>query len=243
MAGCQGEIQADVVGLPVGHPAAGPDDVGFEWHLRTSTPSGFRWIPYPIFVYSGLLFWGIFSSGLNGAANSMVTNSNLIKKIYFPRLILPMSSVLVAVFDFLMALLVYFFLLFYFGQTPSVGRMLWCLPLGLVLTVITTFGLGSMLAAWNVKYRDFRYIIPFLIQFLLFVNPIIYSTSIFRGTWAEYLIAANPMAGAIDLSRYAFLDQAIRYDLLGISFASAILLFIGGIYFFRKSEAYFADIV
>ncbi len=199
-------------------------------------------IPYPVFVYSGLLLWGVFSSGLSNASNSMVSHANIIKKIYFPRLVIPMSSILAALFDFFVAFLVYIVILIIFQQPVDLLRILIFLPASILLTVITTFGLGCLFAAFNVKYRDFRYIVPFLLQFLLFVNPVIYSTSIFKAEWMQYLIAFNPMAGAINMSRFAFLDSPIRWDLLAISVASAFLWFFIGIYVFRKMEAYFADI-
>lgn len=199
-------------------------------------------IPYPIFAYSGLLLWNIFATGLNSAANSMVTNANLIKKIYFPRLIIPMSSVLVALFDFLMALVVYIGLLVYYQYEIDLLRTVIFLPMSLLLTTISTFGLGSILASFNVKYRDFRYVVPYLVQFLLFINPVIYSTSIFTAPWAKYVIAINPMAGAINMSRFAFVDKPIEWDLVGISITSGLILFTAGVYIFRKTEAYFADL-
>jgi lipopolysaccharide transport system permease protein len=199
-------------------------------------------IPYPIFAYSGLLMWNVFSSGLLGAANSMVGNANIIKKIYFPRLIIPMSAILGSVFDFLMALVVYIGLLIYYHQHVVVWKVVLFLPISLLLTVVSTFGLGTMLAALNVKYRDVQYVIPFLIQFLMFVNPVVYSTSIFKAEWAQYLIALNPMAGAINLSRAAFLDSPIRWDLVGISCLSAVFWLFVGVYVFRRMEAYFADL-
>lgn len=199
-------------------------------------------IPYPIFAYSGLLLWNVFASGLNASANSMVTNANLIKKIYFPRMIIPMSSVLVALFDFLMAVVVYIGILIYYQYEVDIPKILLFLPLSLILTVISTFGLGSILASLNVKYRDFRYVVPYLIQFLLFINPVIYSTSIFTAPWAKYVIAINPMAGAINMSRFAFVDKPIEWDLVGISVASGIILMLLGVYVFRKTEAYFADL-
>ncbi len=199
-------------------------------------------IPYPIFVFSGLLLWDIFANGLTNASQSMVTNAEMIKKIYFPRMIIPMSSILVAVFDFFMALLIYFALLLYFDHPVNWFRVLIFLPFSLLITVVTTFGAGCLLAALNVKYRDFRYIIPYLIRFLLFVNPIMYSTSIFKSDWAQYLIALNPLAGAINMSRYAFVDGAVRWDLIGVSCLGAVLLLVVGVYVFRKTEGYFADL-
>ena len=205
-------------------------------------------IPAPIFYYSGLLLWNIFSTGLGGAGNSMVTNANIIKKIYFPRLIIPMSSILVAVFDFLMAMIVFFGIIIYYEFTSpefavNYGKLLLYIPLALFLTLISTFGLGSFLASLNIRYRDFRYIIPFTIQFLMFVTPVIYPVSIFNDIpWAKYLMAINPMTGAVNLGRAAFTNVPIEWNLIGISFFSGVLLFFLGLYVFRKTEAFFADV-
>lgn len=203
-------------------------------------------IPAPIFYYSGLLLWIVFSSGVSGAGNSMVSNANIIKKIYFPRLIIPISSILTAVFDFLMALILFFGLLLYYsidGYEINMFKLLLYLPLGLILTVFTAFGLGSLIAALNVKYRDFRYIIPFFIQFLLFLTPVIYPVSIFEGSWIESLLSLNPMTGAITLSRSAFISgNAVDWSMIGLSIFSATILFFIGVYYFRKTEAYFADL-
>lgn len=199
-------------------------------------------IPYPIFVYSGLLLWNIFSSGLQSSADSMVSHADIIRKIYFPRLIVPVSSILVSLFDFLMSLIVYVGLLIYFQHPVVIWKIVVFLPASVLLTTISALGLGTMLAAFNVKYRDFRYIIPYLIQLLLFINPVIYSTSIFKAKWVQYLIAFNPMSGAINMSRFAFTNQPIAWDLLGISVASSLFFLFAGIYTFRKTEAYFADL-
>ncbi len=199
-------------------------------------------IPYPIFVFSGLLLWNIFSSGLTGAAQSMVMNAEMIKKIYFPRMIIPMSAILVAVFDFLIAFLIFLVILVYYQFVPDWSRIVVFFPLSLLLTILTTFGLGCLLAALNVKYRDFRYVVPYILRVLLFVNPIMYSASIFKSEWAQYLIALNPLAGAINMARYAFIDAPVRWDLVGISWVSAIVLLLVGVFVFRKTEAYFADL-
>ena len=204
-------------------------------------------IPAPIFYFSGLLLWNLFSTGLSGSANSMVSNAQIIKKIYFPRLIIPFSSVLVALFDFLMALIIYFGLLVFFKfTTPTLiidDKLILFLPLSLVLTIITTLGLGCTLAALNVKYRDFRYVIPFMIQFLLFLTPVIYPVSMFENIEGlKYFLAVNPMTGAMMLARGAFQPETIDWTVIGISIASACMLLIIGIYTFRKMEAYFADI-
>ncbi len=204
-------------------------------------------IPAPIFYFSGLLLWNLFSSGLSSSANSMVTNADIIKKVYFPRLIIPYSGVLTALFDFLMALLLFIGLIIFYKLTvPTINisyNILLFLPISLVLTIITTIGLGCTLAALNVKYRDFRYVIPFTIQFLLFVTPVIYPVSIFQNIpYLKYILAINPMTGAVILGRSAFMPTPPDWSVIGISIFSAILLFFIGLYVFRKMEAYFADI-
>lgn len=199
-------------------------------------------IPYPIFAYSGLMFWTMFASSVSSAGNSMVSNANIIKKIYFPRLIIPISSILVASFDFIMAFLVFIGLLFYFQVEVSILEMVIFIPISFIMTIITAFGLGSFLAALNVKYRDFRYVIPFLVQSLMFLTPVIYPVSIIKYEWAKYLIALNPMSGVINLSRSIIVDKPLDIYLFYISVVSSIVLFFIGLFYFRKTEAYFADI-
>jgi lipopolysaccharide transport system permease protein len=201
-------------------------------------------IPYPLFVMSGLVIWNIFSAGLANAGNSMVTNANIIKKIYFPRLIIPISAVIVSLFDFLMAFLVFIGMLFYYRDQFSLNLLLFIpvLLLSVVITSITTFGMGSLLAALNIKYRDFRYIIPFMIQALMFVTPVIYPVSLISKPVLKYLVACNPMYGAVELFRYSIIQGPVDMMLLAISFSSALLFFITGLYYFRKTEAYFADL-
>lgn len=199
-------------------------------------------IPYPIFAYSGLIIWNVFASGLSNAGNSMVSNANIIKKIYFPRLIIPMSAILVALFDFLMAFVVYIGLMLYFDMPFHFVKLIVFIPSSLLLTTITVFGMGSFLAALNVKYRDFRYIIPFLVQSLLFLTPVIYPVSIIKYDWAKYVIAINPMSSAVNLMRGAIIDKPVETNMLIISCVSAIILFFIGLLYFRKTERYFADI-
>ncbi len=198
-------------------------------------------IPYPIFVFSGLLLWNIFSAGLSNASSSMIANASIIKKIYFPRLIIPMSSILGALFDFLMALIVYIGLLIFYQHPVSWNIMIF-LPASILVTVLSTFGLGTFVAALNVKYRDFRYIIPFAIQLLLFLTPIIYPVSIIPYEWAQYALSLNPMAGAIDLLRSSVTGSPVNWQLVSFSFLIALLLFTLGLLYFRKTEYYFADL-
>jgi lipopolysaccharide transport system permease protein len=153
-----------------------------------------------------------------------------------------MSAILVAAFDFIMALVVYIGLLIYFKTEVSVIKMILFIPTSVLITIVTSFGLGSFLAALNVKYRDFRYVIPFMVQSLMFLTPVIYPVSIIKYQWAKYLIALNPMSGAIDLARNAIIDKPLDIHLFLISITSAIILFFVGLFYFRKTEAYFADI-
>ena len=203
-------------------------------------------IPAPIFYFVGLMFWNLFSSGLSAAANSMVSNAEVIKKIYFPRLIVPFSGVLVALFDFFMTLIPFISLLIYYQISTDFVfsvHLFWQLPLALLITIFTTIGLGCMIAAWNVKYRDFRYIVPFMIQFLLFITPVIYPVAMFDNTpIAKYILSLNPMTGVMLLSRNSFSGDELQLTLVSISLLSTALFFIIGLFTFRKMEAYFADI-
>jgi lipopolysaccharide transport system permease protein len=198
-------------------------------------------IPYPLFAFSGLILWNIFSTGIATAGNSVVANSNIIKKIYFPRLIIPVSSILVAFFDFLMTLPFLIGMLAWYHVMPSFAHI-WMLPAGILLTVIATIGPGCLLAALNVKYRDFRYAIPFLVQFLLFVTPVIYPEHYIQNIWLQKLLALNPMAAPISLFRGFIIGQPVDASLCAISCFSALFFLVAGIYFFRKTENYFADL-
>ncbi len=199
-------------------------------------------IPYPVFVYSGLMLWTIFSTGLANAGNSMVNNSNIIKKIYFPRLIIPISSILSTLVDFCMTLVVYAGILFYYHYQRTIPMLLLAIPASVFICVITTFGLGSFFAALNIKYRDFRYIIPFMIQIMMFLTPVIYPVSVIKIPWVLQILQLNPMAGAIDLTRSVLTGTPVQWFLFYQSTLVAILLFIIGIYYFRKTEYYFADL-
>jgi lipopolysaccharide transport system permease protein len=214
----------------------------FSKGLKISTDN----LPAPIFYFVGLMFWNLFSSGLNSSANSMVTNAEIIKKIYFPRLIIPFSGVLVALFDFLMTLIPFIGLMLYYWITTDFmisWHILYLLPLSLLLTLITTVGLGCTIAAWNVKYRDFRYVVPFVIQFLLFVTPVIYPVTMFDNIpFLKYILALNPMTGVMIMARNGFSSEVLPLDLIGVSIFTALILLITGLYTFRKMEAYFADI-
>ncbi len=205
-------------------------------------------LPPPIFYFSGLLLWNLFASSLSSAANSMVENAEIIKKIYFPRLIIPLSSVLVALFDFLMAFLIFIgILIYYVWVVPDFNfnpfLVIIYFIISLVIIVVTSFGMGSLLAAFNVRYRDFRYVIPFMIQFLMFVSPVIYPLTIFKDyPVLKSVMALNPLSGALTLARAGFLNTPVEWGTILLGMGSAFVLFFLGIFTFRKTEAYFADL-
>jgi len=198
-------------------------------------------IPYPIFVYTGLLFWQFFSSALIQTSNSLVSNANIVTKVYFPRLILPISGVMTKFVDFFIAAMILAGMMVYYGYTPSLLG-LFLMPLLLLITFMTAIGGGLFLASINVKYRDVRYVLPFFIQTLLFVTPVIYPASI-AGKYS-WLLAINPMTGVIKAARASLFGNApINWELLAISFIAVLILLVIGIIFFKKTERYFADIV
>lgn len=199
-------------------------------------------IDYRVFVFAGLMLWNVFATGIAGAGNSMVTNANIIKKIYFPRLIIPFSAVLVSLFDFLFTLILFAGLLLYCNVTPDFGKLFIFLPLALLITALTTLGLGIFLSALNVKYRDFRYVIPFLIQSLLFVTPVIYPLAMIKNEFIKTLLTLNPMAAALDVFRASLTHTEINIQVVVTGFCISLALFTFGIITFRKTEAYFADI-
>jgi lipopolysaccharide transport system permease protein len=201
-------------------------------------------VPHPLFTYSALILWMIFSTGLTTAGNSMLSNANIIRKIYFPRLIIPISAVFASLFDFLMAFIILVgMLIFYHDRiTFELGKFLLLFPISIIITVVSTFGIGSLLAALTIKYRDFRYVTPFLVQLLMFVTPIIYPISVFNFPDAKYILAINPMYSAVELFRSTFNGQVLELRSVAISMFFAALFFFIGMYYFRKTEAHFADL-
>jgi lipopolysaccharide transport system permease protein len=198
-------------------------------------------VPYPIFVYTGLLFWNFFSSALSDTSNCLIANQAIITKVYFPRLILPISSVLTKLVDFAVASIVLGFLMIYYGYYPSIMGIL-ITPLLLVITFMASVGLGLSLAAVNVKYRDVRYVLPYFIQMLMFLTPVIYPASI-AGKYS-WMLAVNPMTGVIQNARAAILGTAeVNWLLISISFIATLALLAFGIIVFKKTERYFADII
>ena len=198
-------------------------------------------IPYPLFALSGMLLWGIFSGGMSNSANSMVNNANIIKKIYFPRLIIPISSILVALVDFFIAFGIFIILLYIYKVEINYYAIL-LLPFSLIITCLAAMGCGTLLAALNIKYRDVRYIIPFLVQGLLFLTPVLYPVNISSTPLTQFLLKLNPISGALELMRGIFSTYAINYETVFFSLLTSLILFIIGIIYFKKTESYFADL-
>ena len=198
-------------------------------------------IPYPIFVYAGLLPWTYFANALSASGNSLVGSQNLITKVYFPRLIIPASASLAGLLDFFIAMIVLGVLMIYYQSLPGMAILLFPVLVG--LTFMCAVGVGLWLSALNVEYRDIRYAIPFLIQIWMFVSPVIYPVSMLSGKY-QWLLALNPMGGVITAFRASLLGyQPIDWFLLCISAAIILFLFLSGIYYFRRMEKTFADVV
>ena len=198
-------------------------------------------IPYPVFAFCGLLPWQLFANSLTQASNSLVGSQNLITKVYFPRLVVPISAVLGGVVDFAIAFVLLLAMMFYYGIVP--GWQIVVLPGLVLLVVLASLGVGLWLSALNVQYRDVRYTISFLVQFWLFATPVAYPSSIVPEKW-RVLYALNPMVGVVDGFRWALLGKPESPGVpLLISMIVVFLLLIGGLYYFRRMEQQFADIV
>lgn len=198
-------------------------------------------IPYPIFAFAALVPWTFFVNGLTNASGSLIGSANLIKKVYFPRLTIPVAAVLAGIVDFAVAFAVLIVMMLFYGVVPSINVLL--LPLLLVLAMITALGVGLWLSAMNVQYRDIRYVVPFLAQIWLFATPIAYSSTLLPQPWRT-IYALNPMVGVVDGFRWVLLgtDTAPGLTLLASS-GVAVLLLVTGAFYFRRMERRFADIV
>jgi lipopolysaccharide transport system permease protein len=198
-------------------------------------------IPYPVFVYCALLPWQLFAFALSESSNSLVGNQNLITKVYFPRLVVPISAVLGGLIDFAIAFVILLAMMAYYGIVPGIAIV--TLPLFILLAVMTALGVGLWLSALNVQYRDVRYTIGFLTQFWLFATPVAYPSSLIPQKWRA-LYGLNPMAGVVEGFRWALLGKADPPGaLLVVSIVAVVLLLVGGLYYFRRMEQTFADIV
>ena len=197
-------------------------------------------VPYPIFVYAGLLPWTYFSHAVTQAGDSLIGSQNLITKVYFPRPLIPMGAATAGLVDFVIALTVLGGLMAYYGFVPSIGLMLF--PVLALLTYILAIGVGLWLSASNVKYRDIRYAIPFLIQLWMFCTPVIYPTTLLKKY--AWIMALNPMGGLIEAFRACTLGhRPIPWSSLSISCIIVFAVFMGGLIYFRRTERYFADVI
>jgi lipopolysaccharide transport system permease protein len=197
-------------------------------------------IPYPIFYYCAMVPWVLFAEGINRSSMSLVQDANMIRKIYFPRLIMPLSSVLSPVVDFCFAFIILVGMMFFYDYMPTI-RMLW-IPLFILMAVVTSLGVGLWLSAINVKYRDVRYVIPFLTQLWLFASPIVYPSSIVPERF-QVLYGINPMVGVIEGFRWSLLGTEPPTAMIGVSAAVTLLVLITGVFYFRRREKTFADLV
>lgn len=199
-------------------------------------------VPYPILVYAAMLPWQFFATSLTESSNSLIVNAQMIAKIYFPRLALPTSAVIVSFVDFAIAFAILLLLMLIY-QFPTNGRML-VLPLFVALAFGASMGAGLWFAALNVKYRDFRYIVPFAVQIGLYLSPVGFSSSVVPEQW-RLLYSLNPMVGVIDGFRWAILggDAALYLPGLILSIAIVIIMFTSGIFYFRRTERTFADVI
>jgi homopolymeric O-antigen transport system permease protein len=210
----------------------------FFGHLAKVPSDG---IPYPIFSYAALVPWTFFANGLTQSSNSLVGSAQLITKVYFPRLVIPISTVISGVVDFALAFLVLLVMMLYYGVAPT-ANVLW-LPFFLSLALIASLGVGLWLSALNVEYRDVRYVVPFITQFWMFATPIAYPSSLLSEPWRT-LYGANPMAGVVEGFRWALLGAgAGPGPMIAISSAASLGVLIGGAFYFKRMEKNFADVV
>jgi lipopolysaccharide transport system permease protein len=199
-------------------------------------------VPYPILVFSAMLPWQFFANALSDCSNSLIGNGHLLSKVYFPRLIVPISAVIVSFVDFMISGMILIGLMAYYNFVPT-WRIL-TLPLFVAIAFAAATGVGLWLAALNVKYRDFRYIVPFIVQFGLYISPVGFSSSIVPSAW-RLVYALNPMVGVIDGFRWAILGQEAAIEPVGFALSMSLVgvMFVGGIWYFRKVERTFADLI
>jgi len=199
-------------------------------------------VPYPIFSYTALVPWTFFAYGLQQSSNSLVASANLLKKIYFPRLVIPISSVISGVVDFVLAFIVLLIMMLVYGIFPTVNVIF--LPFFVLLAFVTSLGVGMWLSAMNVQFRDVRYTIPFLTQFWMFATPIAYPSSLIENDLLRALYGINPMTGVVEGFRWALLNtDTAPGPIVVVSSAVAVGLLISGMYYFRRMEKTFADVV
>lgn len=210
----------------------------FFGHLAKMPSDG---LPYPIFAYAGLVPWGLFANGLAQSSNSLVSNANLVKKVYFPRLVAPIAAVLGGVVDFLLAFVMLLGMMYFYGV--PIGMRILFLPAFMLLALVVALGVGLWLSALNVQFRDVRYVVPFLIQLWLFSTPVAYPSTLLAERW-RVLYGLNPMVSVVDGFRWALLGgRAASGPMVAASALAAVVVLVGGALYFRRMERTFADVV
>jgi lipopolysaccharide transport system permease protein len=198
-------------------------------------------IPYPLFSFAALVPWAFFANGLSQSSNSLVGSAHLITKVYFPRLVVPISSVISGILDFALAFIVLLGMTLFYGMIPTLN-ILW-LPFLLLLALVTALGVGMWFSALNVQFRDVRYILPFMTQFWMFATPIVYPSSLLPEPWRT-VYGLNPMVGVVEGFRWALLGtQTAPGPMVLVSSLASIVILIGGAFYFRRMEKTFADLV
>ncbi len=197
-------------------------------------------LPYPLFVFAGLVPWTLFASSLAGASNSLVSGEAIITKVYFPRLLLPFASVGSFLLDFVISLAALAVVMLYFGAVPSLA-ILW-LPLLTLMALVTALGVGTFLSAVNVRYRDVKYVVPFLVQLWMFASPVVYTSTLIPAQW-HVLYALNPMSGVLEGFRWALIGGPRPDDLIFVSAAASVIFLLGSLMYFRRVERTFADVI
>ena len=198
-------------------------------------------IPYALFSYTALVIWTFFSQSMNRSASSLISDERLVTKIYFPRLIIPTAPVIGSLLDLAISCALLLIMMPFFGMYPSVN--FWAAPAMVLLTMTASLGVGVWLSALNVKYRDFRYLIPFLAQFWMFVSPVVYPMSLVPEKW-RLIYALNPLAGAIEGFRWAILGTEINpWPIVAVSSFSAVAILLVGVIYFKNTERFFADLI
>ena len=197
-------------------------------------------IPYPLFSFAALLPWMLFSEGLTRSTMSMVTNSNIMTKVYFPRLIMPISGILSPLIDFVVSISILVLMMAYYGFVPTINIIY--LPFFILLALATSLGIGLWLSALNVKYRDFQYTVPFIVQLWMYASPVVYPASMIPEA-IRPLYGLNPMAGVIEGFRWGLLGTEIPGPMILVSVGVVVVLLVSGMFYFRRMEQYYADIV
>lgn len=210
----------------------------FFGHLAKIPSDG---VPYPLFSYSGLVIWSFFSQAVSQSSNSLITNVNLVTKVYFPRLLMPTAPIISSLLDLGIAGALLLVLMPYYGVFPP--KNIWALPLPIGIAFITACGVGFGLSALNVKYRDFRYVLQVLLQLWMFASPVVYPTTMVPES-LRLVYAINPMTGVLECFRWSLLGTSVNvWPLVAISAVSSLVIFLAGVRYFRKTEEFFADVI